>query len=160
MEAEKTHSLASGSWRPRKAGSVTQWVWKLKNKETDALSLSPKFWKSRGWWFKLSYSVVSDSLWPHGLSPARLLYPWNFPGKNTGVGCHSLLHGIYRAQGLNLGFLHCRRILYHLSHQGSPLVYTLVFFCVMPFKIAVISNKHFIMFKMYHCLNAPSPPSS
>ena len=91
MEAEKTHSLVSGSWKPRKAGNVTQWVWKLKNKETDALNLSPKFWKSRGWWFKLSCSVVSDSLWPHGLSPARLLYPWNFPGKNTGVGCHFLL---------------------------------------------------------------------
>ena len=36
-------------------------------------------------------SVVSDSLRPHGLSPARLLYPWDFPGKNTGVGCHFLL---------------------------------------------------------------------
>ena len=36
-------------------------------------------------------SVVSDSLWPHGLQPTRLFYPWNFPGKNTGVGCHFLL---------------------------------------------------------------------
>ena len=36
-------------------------------------------------------SVVSDSLWPHGLKPARLLCPWNFPGKNTGVGCYFLL---------------------------------------------------------------------
>ena len=39
----------------------------------------------------LSHSVVSDSLQPHGLSPARLLCPWDSPGKNTGVGCHVLL---------------------------------------------------------------------
>ena len=64
----------------------------------------------------LGYSVVSDSLQPHGLWPARLLCPWNFPGKTTGVGSHSLLQGIL----LNLGLLHCRWILYHLSHQGSP----------------------------------------
>ena len=38
-----------------------------------------------------AYSVVSNSLRPHGLKPTRLLCPWNFPGKNTGVGCHSLL---------------------------------------------------------------------
>ena len=42
------------------------------------------------------------------------------PGKNTGVGCHALLQGIFPTQGLNLDLLHCRQILYHLSHQGSP----------------------------------------
>ena len=36
----------------------------------------------------VSCSVVSNSLWPYGLQPARLLCPWNFPDKNTGVGCH------------------------------------------------------------------------
>ena len=41
------------------------------------------------------------------------------PGKNTGVGCHSLLQGIFPTLGSNSGLLHCRRILYHLSHQGS-----------------------------------------
>ena len=40
---------------------------------------------------KTMHSVMSDSLWPHGLQPARLLCLWNFPGKNTGVGCHFLL---------------------------------------------------------------------
>ena len=39
-------------------------------------------------------SVVSDSLQPHGLQPTRLLSPWDIPGKNTGVGCHFLLHSI------------------------------------------------------------------
>ena len=42
------------------------------------------------------------------------------PGKNTGVGCHFLLQGIFLTQGLNLGLLYCRQILYRLSHQGSP----------------------------------------
>ena len=42
------------------------------------------------------------------------------PSKNTGVDCHALLQGIFLAQGLNPGLLHCRWILYHLNHQGSP----------------------------------------
>ena len=54
------------------------------------------------------------------LWPARLLCSWNSSGKNTGVCGHSLLQGIFPTQGLNLGFLHCRQILYHLSHQGGP----------------------------------------
>ena len=41
--------------------------------------------------WKWSRSVVSDSLWPHGLQPTRLLRPWYSPGKSTGVGCHCLL---------------------------------------------------------------------
>ena len=40
---------------------------------------------------KWSRSVVSDPQWPHGLQPSRLLHPWDFPGKSTGVGCHCLL---------------------------------------------------------------------
>ena len=51
-------------------------------------------------------SVVSDSLRPHGLYPTRLICPWNFPGKNTGVGCHFLFQGIFLTQGLNLHLLH------------------------------------------------------
>ena len=41
--------------------------------------------------WKWSHSVMSDSLQPHGLQPTRLLRPWDFPGKSTGVGCHCLL---------------------------------------------------------------------
>ena len=68
---------------------------------------------------RVSCSVMSDSLQPHRLYPDRLLCPWSSPGKNTGVGCHSLLQGISPTQGSNLGFLHCRPIIYHLSHHGS-----------------------------------------
>ena len=67
----------------------------------------------------VSYSALSDSLWPHGLYPASLLCPWNSPGKNTSVGSHSLLQGLFPTQGSNPGLLHCRKVLYHLSHQGS-----------------------------------------
>ena len=54
---------------------------------------------------------MPDSLWPHEL---HLL--WNSPGQNTGVDNHSL----FPTQGSNPGLLHCKKILYHLSHQGSP----------------------------------------
>ena len=50
--------------------------------------------------------------------------PWNSPGKNTGVGSHSLLQGIFSTQGWKPGLLHCRWILYHLTHQGSPTITT------------------------------------
>ena len=43
------------------------------------------------------------------------------PGKNTGVGCHALLQGIFPTQGSNLGLPHCRQIVYCLSHEGSPI---------------------------------------
>ena len=49
----------------------------------------------------------------------RLLSPWDFPGKNTGVGCHFLLQEIFLIQGLNSGLPHCRQTLYRLSHQGD-----------------------------------------
>ena len=47
-------------------------------------------------------------LWPHGLYPTRLLCPWDFPGKNTGVGCHFLHQRIFPTQGSNPHLLHCR----------------------------------------------------
>ena len=53
-----------------------------------------------------SHKVVSDFLQPCALQPARLLCPWNFPGKNTGVGCHFLLQGIFQTWGSSLHLLH------------------------------------------------------
>ena len=68
----------------------------------------------------VSQAVMSESLWYHGLQPTRLLCPWHFPGKNTGVGFHFLLQRIFPTQGSNPCLLHCRQILSCLSHQGSP----------------------------------------
>ena len=61
--------------------------------------------------------IVSDSLRLHGLYS-----PLNSPGQKTGVGSLSLLQGIFPTQGLNPGLLHCRQILYQLSHKGSPSI--------------------------------------
>ena len=60
---------------------------------------------------------MSDSSWFHGLYS-----PWNSPGQNTGVSSHSLLPGIFTSQESNTGLLHCRQILYELSHQGRPRI--------------------------------------
>ena len=62
-----------------------------------------------------SSSVVSDSLKPYGLDS-----PWNSPGQNTGVGSCSLFQGIFPTQGAKPGLLHCRWLLYQLTHQGRP----------------------------------------
>ena len=67
---------------------------------------------------KVSCSVVSDSLQPMDCSPPDS-FVYGILHKNTGVGCHSLLQGIFLTQGLNLGLPHCRQILYQVSHQES-----------------------------------------
>ena len=72
--------------------------------------------------YVFSHSVMSDTSGPHGRQPTRLLCPWNSPGKNRAVSCHALLQGLFPTQGSNPGLLHCRQILYQLSHQGSPRI--------------------------------------
>ena len=52
----------------------------------------------------------------------RLLCPWNFPGKSTGVGCHFLLQGIFLTQGSNLGLPYCRQTFYHLSQEAQDFL--------------------------------------
>ena len=76
---------------------------------------------------QFSRSVVSDSLQPHesqgSIRLARLLCLWGSPGKNTGVGCHFLLQGIFLTQGWNpcllLWLVHCRQILYCWSAEEA-----------------------------------------
>ena len=69
-----------------------------------------------------SYPSLCD---PMDCSPPGSSVHGDSPGKNTGVGCHALLQGIFPTQGSNPGPLHCRQILYHLSHQGIPDEYRL-----------------------------------
>ena len=69
---------------------------------------------------------MSNSLQPHRLQPARLLRPWDFPDKNTGVGCHFLLQGIFLNQGSNPYLLHWQADSLLLSHQGSTAWHTKV----------------------------------
>ena len=78
-------------------------------------SFLPSSFESEKW--KWSHSVAFDYLQTHGLYS-----PWNSPGQNTGVDSLSLLQGIFPTQGSNPGLLHCRQILYQLSHKGSPRI--------------------------------------
>ena len=69
---------------------------------------------------------VTSNFCCHETEPRKLqtllTYPWNSLGKDTGMDCHFLLQGIFLTQGSNPGLLHCRQILYHLSHQESSLL--------------------------------------
>ena len=85
--------------------------------QADSLPLSHEERKSE------SCSIVSNSLQPHGLYS-----PWNSPGQNSGVGGRSLLQRIFPTHELNPGLWHCGRILYQLSHQGSPLFTVILFY--------------------------------
>ena len=62
-------------------------------------------------------SVISNSLWPYGQQPARLLCPWDSPGKISGVGCHALLQEIFLTQGSNS----CLLCLLHWLVSSVPL---------------------------------------
>ena len=70
---------------------------------------------------KVLVAQSCQPLWePMDCSPPGSSVPGDSPGKNTGVGCHFLLQGIFPTQGSNLGLLHYRQILYYLSHQRNP----------------------------------------
>ena len=79
-------------------------------------------------------------LQPYGLLPTRLLCPWDSPGKNTGVGCHVLLQGIFPTQGPYshlLQLLHCRQFLYCWATRKvhvcvcvcTDILYCFIFLC-------------------------------
>ena len=84
-------------------------------------------------WSVLCCCLVTKScltlLQPHGLSPTTLLCPWNFPGKNIGVSCHFLLHGIFPTQGLNLCLLNCQTDSLLSSCLGSPVLFINTNYC-------------------------------
>ena len=69
----------------------------------------------------LSLSVVLTLCDPMDYCPPGTSVHGDSPGKNTGVGCHTLLQEIFPTQESNPGLPHCRQILYQLSHQGSPI---------------------------------------
>ena len=99
-----------------------------------------------------SHWVVSDSLRPHGLQPTRLLCPWDLRGKNTGVGCHFLLQGIFPTQGLHPSLLLGRRILYHLVSPWFSVLFLEPIYC--PAKNNY--SKSFTIFLCYFCISFES----
>ena len=88
--------------------------WVCEKRATDlSLGIGRPLEEEDGFCCYLVTKLCLTILWPHGLWPARLLCPCDFPGKNTGVGCHFLLHRIFPTQGSHPSLLHCRQILYH-----------------------------------------------
>ena len=81
---------------------------------------------------------------------------WNSPGKNTGVGSHSLLQGIFPTQRSNSSLLHCRQILFHLSHQGSPFIVIIKYWLYCNI-VEYIFIAHFIPNSLYLLLPYPYP---
>ena len=80
---------------------------------TDSMDMKERKWSGSVihlcvWLFATPWTVAYQSL-----------CPWDFPGISTRVDCHFLLQGIFLTRGSNPGLLHCRQMLYHLSHQGS-----------------------------------------
>ena len=97
------------------------------------------------------HSVVSDSLCPHGLKFTRLLCPWNFPGKKTGVDCHFLLQGIFLVQGWSLCLLcllHWQVCLLLVEPPGSPCMYV----CLLNWLAGF-----FFFFFLYHKCHLGNP---
>ena len=86
-----------------------------------SLELNPQYLQDVCLHRVLNIFLVWEALWTlHKFKIHGSSVHGDSPGKNSGVGCHALLQGIFPTQGLNLGLLHCRWFLYHLSHQGSP----------------------------------------
>ena len=91
---------------------------------------------------------MSNSVQPYGLQPARLLRSCDSPSKNTGVGSHFLLQGIFPHPGVEPN-LYSRWIPYHLSHQGSPFhnIFTCQIICSPPETNIILYFNCFNLFK-------------
>ena len=131
----KWSSHASQRWG---AGDTSHWMASMavtsRQKQTpgpgcmwQALWLGPDFSPCPASLSTSSRCLVAMScptlLQPHGLQSSRLLCPWNFPGKDTGVGCHFLLQGIFTTQGSNprlLGLLN-RHVGFLPQHHKGPI---------------------------------------
>ena len=78
-------------------------------------------------------------------------------GRTAGVDCHALLQGIFPTQGSNTGLLHCREILYHLGHRGSPLPSLSPF---VHFNLWVQYPRAFCLLSLRHVLCSSYRPQS
>ena len=92
--------------------------------------------------FSICCFLVTSCVWLFvtlGLKPTRLLCPWNFPGKNTGVGCHFLLKGIFLTQGLNSSLLLGRWILFYWATWEAPSWFT---YCYLLLLLLFLPDSH------------------
>ena len=77
--------------------------------------------------WKWSHWVMSNSQWPHGLQPNRLLHPWNFPGKSTGVGCHCLLRKLHELFVIFWRLIPCQLVYLPICSPALRVVFS---FCL------------------------------
>ena len=112
----KTQTLCPSNNFPSPLGTVT-----VLSVSMNLTSLDVSHWRRK--WQPTAVFLPGESQGQGSLVGCRLwgrTCPWNSPGKKTGGGCNALLQGIFPAQGSKPGLPHCRQILYHLSHLGSP----------------------------------------
>ena len=96
-------------------------------------------------------SVMSNSLRPYRLQPTRLLCPGDSPGKNTGVGCHVLLQGIFQTQGSNphlLCLLHWQAGSLPLAPPGKPKI---IIYLYITYYIVFIYN-YMLLYYILHII--------
>ena len=106
---------------------LPSWVWaSLSTLQRQSTSCNSFICKLFFFWCCLVTKSCPTLLWPHGLQPTRLPCPWDFSGKNTGVGCPILLQGIFLTHGSNLHLLHWQAASLPLSHQGSFFCFALI----------------------------------
>ena len=104
---------------------TTTSTWKKRRCTSTDASIK-KLWKAYVMEYCSCYFVAKlyvILLRPQGLQLTRILCPWDFPGKNTGVCCHFLLQGIFLTQKLKSWFLHWQADYLPLTHQGNPVEY-------------------------------------
>ena len=94
-------------------------------------------------------SVMSNSLWPHGLQPTRLSCPWNFPAKNIGASCHFLLYRIFLTPGLNLSPAFGMQI-FITAPPGKP-IYILLYVKETTKKDIMYSTGNYIQYFVTTC---------
>ena len=100
-------------------------TWKKRRCTSTDASIK-KLWKAHVMEYCACYFVAKlyvILLRPQGLQLTRILCPWDFLGKNTGVCCHLLLQDIFVTQRLNPWLLHWQADFLPLTHQGSPVEY-------------------------------------
>ena len=130
---EQTYGCRGGKWREgiyRELGINTRlylkWITKkvLLHSTGNSIQFYAAAWMGQKFgeeWIHVYVCALCPALCnPIHCKPTRLLCPSDSPGQNTGVGCHFLLQWIFPTQGSSPDLLHCRKILYCLSHQRSP----------------------------------------
>ena len=107
---KESNQLEKGEWNWRNQPSVLQTILQSHRHQDSIVKVKVQL---------LSHVRLFTTPWMVAHQPTRFLRPWDSPGKNTGVGCHFLLQGIFSTQGSNPGLQNCRRILYQLSHREA-----------------------------------------